>query len=108
MRKIDYSKGMKVCMSCDRAIFVGLIDFHCPCYNKSLCTKPQYYGERTARRSGKPPFTGTSICVCYIRLSAVMPSITRAFFRVTPKALTSARRAILTSAFSSFRTGTFS
>jgi hypothetical protein len=38
---------MKVCITCDRAIFVGWSDFHCPCCKKSLRTKPQYYGENS-------------------------------------------------------------
>jgi hypothetical protein len=46
-KKIDYSKGMKVCITCDRAIFLGWSDFHCPCCKKSLRTKPQYYGENS-------------------------------------------------------------
>ena len=47
MKKIDYSKGMKVCITCDRAIFVGLPDYQCPCCSRGLRTKPQYYGERS-------------------------------------------------------------
>ncbi len=47
MKKIDYSKGMKVCITCDRAIFLGLLDYHCPCCNRGLRTKPQYYGEKS-------------------------------------------------------------
>ena len=47
MRKIEYSKGMKVCIACDRAIFMGLKEYHCPCCSKSLRTKPQYYGENS-------------------------------------------------------------
>ena len=46
-KKIDYSKGMRVCISCDRAIFVGLSYYHCPCCSKSLRTRPQYYGENS-------------------------------------------------------------
>ena len=46
-KKIDYSKGMKVCLTCDRAIFMGLSEYHCPCCNKSLRTRPQYYGEHS-------------------------------------------------------------
>lgn len=47
VKKIDYSKGMKVCITCDRAIFMGWQDYHCPCCNKSLRTRPQYYGEKS-------------------------------------------------------------
>jgi hypothetical protein len=36
---------MKVCINCDRAIFMGLPDYQCPCCNKSLRTRPQYYSE---------------------------------------------------------------
>ena len=45
VKKIDYSTGMKVCINCDRAIFMGLPDYQCPCCNKSLRTRPQYYTE---------------------------------------------------------------
>jgi len=41
LKKIDYSKGMKVCITYDRAIFRGLQDYYCACCNKSLRTKPQ-------------------------------------------------------------------
>ena len=47
VKKIDYSTGMKVCLNCDRAIFVGWDEYHCPCCNKGLRTKPQYYGENS-------------------------------------------------------------
>ena len=46
MKKIDYSKGM-VCITCDRSIFMGLQHYHCPCCNKCLRTRPQYYGEKS-------------------------------------------------------------
>ncbi len=46
VKKLDYSKGMKVCMTCDRAVFIGLKDSRCPCCNKSLRTRPQYHGEK--------------------------------------------------------------
>jgi len=53
VKKIDYSKGMKVRITCDSAIFMGLQNYHCPCCNKNLCTKPQYHGEnsRAAKES---------------------------------------------------------
>ena len=46
VKKIDYAKGMKVCMTCDRAVFVGLQGIRCPCCNKNLHTRPQYHGEK--------------------------------------------------------------
>ena len=46
VKKIDYAKGMKVCMTCDRAVFVGLQGIRCPCCNKNLRTRPQYHGEK--------------------------------------------------------------
>ncbi|HVX01541.1 MAG TPA: hypothetical protein VHA09_00140 [Nitrososphaera sp.] len=52
-KKIEYAKGMKVCISCDRAIFVNIEGTKCPCCNKSLRTRPQYHGDRgrTAREA---------------------------------------------------------
>jgi hypothetical protein len=44
----------------------------------------------------------------YMRSSAVIPSNSSVFFKVIPKALTSPRRAILTSLSFSLSTGTFS
>ena len=49
VKKIDYAKGMKVCMTCDRAVFVGLQGIRCPCCNKNLRTRPQYHGDRGRR-----------------------------------------------------------
>ena len=46
VKKIDYAKGMKVCMTCDRAVFVGLQGIRCPCCNKNLRTRPQYHGKK--------------------------------------------------------------
>ncbi|HKZ61509.1 MAG TPA: hypothetical protein VJZ68_03705 [Nitrososphaera sp.] len=47
MKKIGYSKWMKVCINCDRAIFMGWQGYHCPCCTKGLRTKPQCYGENS-------------------------------------------------------------
>lgn len=47
VKKIDCSTGTEVCINCDRAIFMSWQDYHCPCCNKSLRTKPQYYGENS-------------------------------------------------------------
>ena len=44
MKKIDYARGMKVCITCDRAVFVGMAGAKCPCCKKSLRTRPQYHG----------------------------------------------------------------
>lgn len=41
VKKIDYSNGMKVYINCDRAIFMGLQHYYCP------CCRPQYYGEKS-------------------------------------------------------------
>ncbi|HEX2014451.1 MAG TPA: hypothetical protein VLA68_04415 [Nitrososphaera sp.] len=38
---------MKVCISCDRAIFLGWSEYYCPCCSRSLRTKPQYYGSNS-------------------------------------------------------------
>lgn len=46
VRKIEYAKGMKVCITCDRAIFVNMEDTKCPCCNKNLRTRPQYHGDK--------------------------------------------------------------
>ena len=103
MKKIDYSKGMKVCITCDWAIFMGLQNYHCPCCNKNLRTK----------RSIMAKIAGLQKSLCcaatdYMRSSAVMPRTLSAFLKAIPNVLTRARRAILTSAFPSFSTGTFS
>jgi hypothetical protein len=46
VKKIDYAKGMKVCITCDRAVFIGMAGSKCPCCNKNLRTRPQYHGDR--------------------------------------------------------------
>ena len=46
MKKIDYARGMKVCITCDRAVFVGMAGAKCPCCKKSLRTRPQYHGAK--------------------------------------------------------------
>jgi hypothetical protein len=46
VKKIDYAKGMKVCIACDRAVFVGMASAKCPCCNKNLRTRPQYHGAK--------------------------------------------------------------
>lgn len=46
MKKIDYARGMKVCIACDRAVFLGMAGSKCPCCNKSLRTRPQYHGAK--------------------------------------------------------------
>ena len=46
MKKIDYSKGMKVCIFCDRAVFMKIESAKCPCCSKNLRTKPQYHGAK--------------------------------------------------------------
>lgn len=38
---------MKVCINSVRAIFMGWSDHQCPCCNKGLRTRPQYYGENS-------------------------------------------------------------
>ncbi|GEM_PF-2128576 len=46
LKKIDYSKGMKVCIFCDRAVFMKIESAKCPCCTKNLRTKPQYHGAK--------------------------------------------------------------
>lgn len=45
-KKIEYARGMKVCIFCDRAVFMMLQDVRCPCCGKGLRTRPQYHGEK--------------------------------------------------------------
>ncbi|HET7389577.1 MAG TPA: hypothetical protein VFJ51_02055, partial [Nitrososphaeraceae archaeon] len=40
-RRIDYSKGRKLCITCNRVIIPGLTDLlRCPCCDMLLRTKP--------------------------------------------------------------------
>jgi hypothetical protein len=62
VKKIDYAKGMKVCIACDRAVFVGMASAKCPCCNKNLRTRPQYHGAkgRMVRRATMAAFSAQS------------------------------------------------
>ena len=103
MKKIDYSKGMKVCMTCDRAIFNGTTKLSLLVLQR-ICAQSRITMAKIAGLQKNLCCAATD----YMRSSAIMPRTLSAFLKAIPNALTRARRAILTSAFPSFSTGTFS
>lgn len=104
LKKIDYARGMKVCITCYRVVFVGDGRSKVPLLQKKVSGRAR---STMAQRAGWCAWSQYDHHH-HILARAVMPRMSRAFLSATPNAPTSASRAARTSLSCSFSTGTFS